>query len=553
MEEEQKPILFVILIHGTFAPKSSWTQQGSPLRSKIRKDFENDFDVQFVRHEWGAGNSDKDRVQGATVLRERIIGIYEPLNGTDCQFVLVAHSHGSDVALRTASQLSHRNIISAIVTFHSPFISTMKRDFVGNLKFFGNILHLIVALIFLASIPLLFSILGSGVTEDNSDFILFLSATSSALIILPWIIKWWRRRLVRKREETDEFTKKNSHRPYSVKQDLIQNYASRNQDIHPPVLVFNSTGDEALAGLQILSVFLNLPFVFMSKILIAVMTMLVFIVIFHDISAYRTIANSTDIIDNIIIERFIEPSKLVADINRASKVIPDELNNANLEKRRDSIVEYLTSDSSYIYRVSILSNLFELSDCAGRVDEADGIYKVFPGINVDRCETYTKMLEFTNLLNPEFFTTKSSNYFYVLILSLVFTVTLILSFYAFVVFPIGFVLNLLFNRVIAGYVFYVPISKLKKYKVNSVQKTGRKEFKINKLTTISRVFFLLFSTLFLRKVIGAVPYKTGKFEYIDTGISSTWLNHSVAYDDPIFLEKMSSWLANCIRNDNLNV
>jgi len=90
----------ITLVHGTFAPHSAWTVDGSLLRNTFRTVL--DGDVAFEPFAWSGNNSRTARATASEDLVAHLDRIHAeyPL----ALHAIVAHSHGGNIALRALRQ-----------------------------------------------------------------------------------------------------------------------------------------------------------------------------------------------------------------------------------------------------------------------------------------------------------------------------------------------------------------------------------------------------------------------------------------------------------------
>ncbi len=125
------PDYVVTLVHGTFARRAAWTQDGSTLRALIR-DRLKDGSVQFECFLWSGLNTDRARQKAAGGLR-RTLG-RRLLEYPRARHYVVAHSHGGNVALHALQGFEHCGRIAGVICFASPFIHCEARDVRKSVK-----------------------------------------------------------------------------------------------------------------------------------------------------------------------------------------------------------------------------------------------------------------------------------------------------------------------------------------------------------------------------------------------------------------------------------
>lgn len=101
-----------ILIHGTWGRRSRWTERRSSIYAGLQREFK----VPVERFEWSGHNSHRGRIKAATRLAQR-------LKDYDRQrVVLVAHSHGGNVAIAAARLVAESAVDVKVITLGTPFL-----------------------------------------------------------------------------------------------------------------------------------------------------------------------------------------------------------------------------------------------------------------------------------------------------------------------------------------------------------------------------------------------------------------------------------------------
>ena len=134
MENTQsKPVdPLILFVHGTnllpkFLAKSQpfpWTDSDNPnsLASFLRDELSSE-NVTVDRFPWTGGNSRSAREKGAKRLAQRL----ESESSRE-KILIVAHSHGGNIALRALQQLSDSDRVVGVVCLGTPFLYTVPRD-----------------------------------------------------------------------------------------------------------------------------------------------------------------------------------------------------------------------------------------------------------------------------------------------------------------------------------------------------------------------------------------------------------------------------------------
>ncbi|QBR00496.1 esterase/lipase family protein [Paraburkholderia pallida] len=112
------PNIQFILVHGTFATNAPWMADSSALVRSLRTEFGDD--VAVTPFNWDGKNSFASR---KSAERELINLIEEmSIDRASPWIVIIAHSHGGNIALRAVSRLRKPTHILALITLGTPFI-----------------------------------------------------------------------------------------------------------------------------------------------------------------------------------------------------------------------------------------------------------------------------------------------------------------------------------------------------------------------------------------------------------------------------------------------
>lgn len=121
----------IILVHGTFAPNAPWTQPGSSFRQSLEKQLGKG-NIIFDTPQWDGRNNHKSRIAAAKRLAETIDTLIVKNQG--CRPVIVAHSHGGNIALYALKLLKWKGSID-IITMATPFLNASIRKYADNFEF----------------------------------------------------------------------------------------------------------------------------------------------------------------------------------------------------------------------------------------------------------------------------------------------------------------------------------------------------------------------------------------------------------------------------------
>lgn len=128
----------IVLVHGTWAQGSPWTQQNSPIRREIA---DSAADAEIDTFVWSGRNSQAARHDASVALAEWLDA---PERAHFRAIHLVGHSHGGGVATRVSALRPGR--INSIVTLGTPFLVGEPVNSSRVLLFWRSLLGLILSL-----------------------------------------------------------------------------------------------------------------------------------------------------------------------------------------------------------------------------------------------------------------------------------------------------------------------------------------------------------------------------------------------------------------------
>ncbi len=293
---------FFVLIHGTWGTESAWTKPDSTLRTVFEREFGAE-NCEFYRHKWSGANSQRGRKAAASELVRKISYLNKNFVGQKPKIFFVSHSHGGNIAVQANTQISRLRMklaqsaktrsevnvykrefpkIEGIVTFNTPFIYAQKRDFVGNYKFLSTIMK---TLFFSLFSYFLFGLIG-GVLNYIGGQGDFSSSIYNALAVGILLLVFFS--------------------VYQNFEDIIKRLARvgmvkslRRNSVHyrtsARILGISSVGDEAYSYLSFLGQLVNLPFLFLHRIIIYFLLIFLTIISFYEINNHKLglITNTT--------------------------------------------------------------------------------------------------------------------------------------------------------------------------------------------------------------------------------------------------------------------
>jgi hypothetical protein len=125
----------VVIVHGTWAPRSDWTQDGSALLAQVRARLKG---CGLARFQWSGLNGLRPRLKAADRLASEI---NEKLNGVPV--VAIGHSHGGNIIAWAATQVN--TPLRRSVYMNTPFIQgrTPKNHFFAQIVLWVTIVVLV--------------------------------------------------------------------------------------------------------------------------------------------------------------------------------------------------------------------------------------------------------------------------------------------------------------------------------------------------------------------------------------------------------------------------
>ena len=173
----------------------TWFDDGSRFRQDLHERLNGR--IRFEVFNWSGDNSMRARAKAAVSLRDRIVALRaaEP----ETRLLIIAHSHGGNVALRAVSLLESRERLLGVATLATPFLQLRERPTGRAERVVLNVLG--VAMI-LAIMAVIYVACGGyniheGLFNYNPDsltglFLTFISV-GAAVFALGGAIKLWNR------------------------------------------------------------------------------------------------------------------------------------------------------------------------------------------------------------------------------------------------------------------------------------------------------------------------------------------------------------------------
>ncbi|PTR29611.1 triacylglycerol lipase [Pseudomonas sp. GV085] len=170
----------ITLIHGTFASNAEWITATSEIYKKLSATYPN---ASVNMFQWSGGNSHRARTLAGLELASTLetqLSI-EP----EKKHILIAHSHGGNVALYAMRNKLVASAVTKIVFLSTPFFHAKKRETMRMFSFFGPSISWL--LIFPIYMPF-----GDMALRLSLEY-LFFSADTAALLslIISLILIWY--------------------------------------------------------------------------------------------------------------------------------------------------------------------------------------------------------------------------------------------------------------------------------------------------------------------------------------------------------------------------
>lgn len=107
-----------VLVHGTFAQGAPWTRPGSAVIAELQNSLPGTWTIEHF--DWTGANSYSAREQAASELAEHLDSLVA--DSRNSRAIVVAHSHGGNVALRALRRMKRSDQIAAVVALGTPFL-----------------------------------------------------------------------------------------------------------------------------------------------------------------------------------------------------------------------------------------------------------------------------------------------------------------------------------------------------------------------------------------------------------------------------------------------
>ena len=243
-KQKPQPRYVITLIHGTFASRAPWVlNRNSHLRTYLRKNLPGQ--VTFRSNVWSGHNRSTDRINGASRLEGHLlrrIQLYP-----DAKHFVIGHSHGGNVAMYAMRNSQVAQGISGTIGLNTPWISATHRN-TGQLLFLMAIIGLLT---------LEFILIGAATRlAGSSRFLQIVSGLISGLSLvgLIFIAVYQGEKVAQWMRERREQLIRTLELPYIE---------------HPPVFCLWGAGDEVRNVFTVLEAMVNIPFLLLHWISLA--------------------------------------------------------------------------------------------------------------------------------------------------------------------------------------------------------------------------------------------------------------------------------------------
>src|ERR1022692_2328478 len=149
----ETPRFVCTCVHGTFSSDRLWSGSAATLVDFLQRQFGTSLHVRTFR--WNGWNGQKSRMKAAVKLRA---DLYQAIHDyPSSKHVIIAHSHGGNVALYALKDAELRSRVSGLVTLATPFLFVESRrlEWVIVLTAVGAASHVAFYTLFLALMILL--------------------------------------------------------------------------------------------------------------------------------------------------------------------------------------------------------------------------------------------------------------------------------------------------------------------------------------------------------------------------------------------------------------
>ena len=141
-----------ILVHGTFATKAPWTDPDSTFCSKLKAGMGGN--VSFETFNWSGGNSHASRIAAA---KELVLLLERQYANDNVQKVIIAHSHGGNIAMYALRELGEKAAEFNLVTMATPFLNAEGNEYTAVLQINLFMIPFLLSTFLIAAVAFVFN------------------------------------------------------------------------------------------------------------------------------------------------------------------------------------------------------------------------------------------------------------------------------------------------------------------------------------------------------------------------------------------------------------
>lgn len=179
----------ITLVHGTFAPNAAWTKPTHWLARTVELNLHQvgrtgPGSVAWCPFKWSGANLHSARTQGGIALEQQLrqqVTAYP-----DARHLVIAHSHGGNVALMALRDTELQRRIAAVVTLNTPFLRGSVRSISGLVV---GLPALMLILWPLALSPLFYDLLIHGEPQGLRTLGMTLATLIAAIGVTSWLAR----------------------------------------------------------------------------------------------------------------------------------------------------------------------------------------------------------------------------------------------------------------------------------------------------------------------------------------------------------------------------
>lgn len=139
--------VILTLVHGTFATNADWPKPGSQLRRIIEERLSGR-SIGIERFVWSGGNSHQARIRAGLELRRFLRN--QSRKHPQAKQVVIAHSHGGNVAMYGIRRVWPRLNLSAVICLGTPFVHCARAELLTTCRVWRRSVLLLAALLLAA-------------------------------------------------------------------------------------------------------------------------------------------------------------------------------------------------------------------------------------------------------------------------------------------------------------------------------------------------------------------------------------------------------------------